>query len=397
MNLSAQIRKATAGYPRQYWFLFYGMLISATGGSMIWPFLAIYMRQRLQVPLTTVTLLLALSSVAGLMATYIAGPIVDRFGRKGVMVLSMTGGAVVLLAMSVVSTLPWWAILMILSGAFTPLYRIGGDSMVADLMGPELRTRAYALLRTSANLGVAVGPAIGGFIATVSYAIAFYVAASAHLTFALLILFFTAETAPQSPDQEHYQTDDGYQRILSDRLFLAFCGIYSLAGMAYSLLMTLLPVYAKENFGVVESQYGFIMVTIAIMVVLFQYAVTRITERYHPLPVLATGSLFYAMGTISVAWGWNFTTFLVSMVILTIGEMIMIPTSTSFTANLAPPKMRGRYMSFYGLTWGIAFSVGPLIGGLLNDHVAPVAIWYGGFALGFAAMLGFYLIAKASQ
>lgn len=397
LGLIDRISQATEIYPRQFWFLFWGMLISATGGSMVWPFLVIYMRQRLQVPLTTVTLLLALNSVAGLVSTSIAGPLIDRFGRKGAMVLSLAGGALTLLVMSVADTMLWWAILMALSGTFMPLYRIGGDSMVADLLGPELRIRAYALLRTSANLGVAIGPAVGGFITAVSYAIAFYIAAGAYLAFALLLLIYTTETVPQFPDHARTRAGGGSGRIFSDRQFLIFCSLYSLAGMAYSLLMTLLPIYAKGNFGVRESRYGFIMMTNAIMVVLLQYTVTRITERYHPLPVLAVGSLFYALGTGSVAWGWNFSTFLISMVILTIGEMIMIPPSTAFTANRAPPEMRGRYMSVYGLTWGIAFGVGPVFGGYLNDHVAPVAIWFGGLVLGLAAALGFHTMAKASQ
>ena len=84
-----RIRQATAGYPRQFWLLFWGKLISAAGGSMIWPFLTIYMRQQLDIPLTTVTLLFTLNSAAGLMTTFVAGPAVDRFGRKGAMFLSL--------------------------------------------------------------------------------------------------------------------------------------------------------------------------------------------------------------------------------------------------------------------------------------------------------------------
>lgn len=372
------------------------MLLSATGASMVWPFLVIYMRQRLQAPLATVTLVLALNSASGLVSTSVAGPVIDRFGRKGAMVLSMAGAAATLLAMNAAGALPGWAILLALNGALTPLYRVGGDSMVADLIDPGRRTGAYALLRMSSNLGVAIGPALGGFITAISYAIAFYAAAGAHLAFALLLLFFTRETAPQFSEGERAGAAGGYGRILADRRFLTFCGAYSIAGMAYSLLMFLLPVYAKENFGVRESQYGFILMTNALMVVLFQYAVTRVTARHPPLPVLAAGSLFYALGTFSVAWGWNFATFLVSMVILTVGEMIMIPSSTAYTANLAPPDMRGRYMSVYGLTWSLAFGVGPVLGGLLNDRLAPVAIWYGGLVLGSAAALAFYRMAKAS-
>jgi MFS family permease len=391
-----RIKQATAGYPRQFWLLFWGMLISAAGGSMIWPFLTIYMRQRLDIPLTTVTLLFTLNSAAGLATTTVAGPVADRFGRKGVMVLSLAANGATMLAMSMAGTLQPWVVLMAINGAFGPLYRVGSNSMVADLTEPERRASAYALLRMSNNLGVAIVPSVGGFVTATSYALAFYIAAGSSAVFTLLVLFFVAETVPQKQvASDQPQTDSGYGQVLRDRPFLVFCGMYSLAVMAHVLLMVLLPVYAKENFGVPESQYGFIMATNAAMVVLFQYATTRVTERYHHLPVLAVGSLFLALGTGSVALGWNFPTFLASMVLLTIGEMIVIPTSTALTANLAPPTMRGRYMSVYGLTWGIGFGIGPVVGGFLNDNLAPVTIWYGGLAMGLAAALGFVLLAHA--
>ena len=389
-----RIRQATVGYPRQFWLLFWGMLINAAGGSMVWPFLTIYMRQRLDIPLTTIALLLTLNSAAGLVATTAAGPAVDRFGRKGVMVLSLATGGAIFVAMSTASTLLLWIILMAVNGAFGPLYRVGGNSMVADLIESERRTRAYALLRMINNLGVAIGPSVGGFVTATSYALAFYIAAGATATFALLVFFFVRETMPQERYASNPATG-GYGEVVRDRPFLAFCGVYTLAGMAYALMMVFLPVYAKENFGVPENQYGFIMATNAAMVVLFQYTITRVTERYHHLPVLAVGSLFYALGAGSVALGWNFPTFVASMVILTIGEMIMMPTSTALTANLAPSSMRGRYMSVYSLTWGISLGLGPVVGGFLNDNLAPVAIWYGGLAMGLVGTLGFVLLARA--
>ncbi len=390
-----RIAQATSDYPRQFWLLFWGTLIDRIGGSMVWPFMTIYMRQRLGVSLTTVTLLFTLNSAVSLVATSVAGPVVDRFGRKGVMVLGLAASGARWVAMSVAGTLEVWVILTLIDGVFSPLYRIGGDAMVADLVEPERRIEAYALLRMIANLGVAIGPAIGGFVTVVSYALAFYSAALANAIFAALILFFAYETVPQlAGTSAAAHADGGYGHILGDRPFLAFCGVYTLAGMAYSLMMVLLAVYVKENFGVPENQYGFIMATNALMVVLLQFATTQITKHYHPLPVLAIGSLFYAVGVGSVALGWNFPTFLLSMVILTIGEMIMIPTSTTLTANLAPPDMRGRYMSVYGLTWGIGFGIGPVIGGFLNDNLAPVAAWYGGLAMGLAAAVGFVWLAR---
>jgi MFS family permease len=108
---------------------------------------------------------------------------------------------------------------------------------------------------------------------------------------------------------------------------------------------------------------------------------------------MALGSLFYALGVGSVALGASFVAFLLSMVVMTIGEMLLVPTGTTVTANLAPADMRGRYMGFYGLTWGVGVGVGPILGGFLSDQIAPVAIWYGGLAIGLLAAAGFLALA----
>jgi MFS family permease len=389
-----RLRETSAGYPRQFWLLFWGVLVNSSGSSMVWPFLTIYLRQRLDVPLTTIALLFTLNSLAGLASTSLTGPAVDRFGRKGAMVLSLGAGCVFMLALARVDSFGSAALLMVLKGFTDPLYRVGSDAMVADLIPPAQRAGAYSLLRMIANLGVAIGPTIGGFVTSVSYSLAFSIAAGTTLCYALLVGIFMRETIPQWPAEERAKQVRGYGPVLRDRPFMAFCSIYTFAGMAYSLMMILLPVYVKENFGVPESSYGFIMATNAAMVVLFQYGVTRLTQRYYHLPVLAVGSLFYALGVGSVAWGTGFGGFLISMVILTIGELIMIPTSTALTANLAPPDMRGRYMGVYGLTWGVAMGIGPVLGGVLNDQVAPVAIWYAGLLLGAIAVAGFVLLGR---
>ena len=122
--------------------------------------------------------------------------------------------------------------------------------------------------------------------------------------------------------------------------------------------------------------------------------VTRITKRYRPLPVMTMGTFFYTLGVGSVALGHSFIGFWISIVIMTIGELILMPTASSYVAGLAPPDMRGRYMSIAGLTWSAAAGIGPLMGGYLNDNIAPVATWYGGFAIGIIGILGFLLLSR---
>jgi MFS family permease len=297
--------------------------------------------------------------------------------------------------MSVGGNLPVWAVLLTLNGFFGPLYGVGSNAMVADLVEPERRANAYALLRMAANAGIAIGPAIGGFITGVSYTLAFYAAAAVQIIFAAFVLFGTTETLPQGGhDSTHERGQAGYGPVLHDRPFLAFCGIYIVALMPAPMLMMLLPVYAKELFGVPESQYGFIMATNAAMVVLFQYAVTRFSSSRPPFKVLAAGALFYAIGTGSIALGRGFWAFWISMVVHTVGELLIVPTATALAANLAPADMRGRYMGLTGLSWSVGFGIGPVIGGVLNDRIAPIATWYGALAAGLAGMVGFLFLER---
>lgn len=398
MTLLSRLRATIAAYPRAFWVLFWGLLINSIGGSMVWPFLTIFMRQRLAVSLTTVTLLFSLNSAMGLMALSVIGPAVDRFGRRFAMLTGLSAGALLLLAMSAANTLPVWAAVMIAQGMMSPLYRVGSDAMIADLIEPERRAGAYALLRMINNLGIAIGPAIGGFVTGISYNLAFYAAAGASLLFVVLVALNVPETLPQaaqgrdvrSPKAgEGERRKGGYGPVLRDRSFVAFCGVFTLATVPAAVIMMLLAVYAKENFGVPERQYGFIMATNAAMVVLFQYLVTRESQRHSDWRVLTLGALFYACGAGSVALGGGFWAFWISMAVLTCGELLLAPTGSAMAANLAPADMRGRYMGLYGLTWGVSFGVGPVIAGLLNDTIAPAAMWVFAGLAGLAAAIGF--------
>ncbi len=140
-----RIRGATGSYPRPFWILFSGVLVNSAGTSMVWPFLTIYVRELLHIPLTAVTLLFTLNSMAGLLAMSFVGPAVDRFGRKSAMVLGLVLSCLALLLMSRASTLAAWGVLMAMWGAVVPVYRVGADAMVADLTPPGRRAGAYSL------------------------------------------------------------------------------------------------------------------------------------------------------------------------------------------------------------------------------------------------------------
>ncbi len=375
-------------YPNQFWLVFTGNLVSTIGLSMIWPFMMIYAAERLKLPLTAVGSLLTINSALSLVASFAAGTLTDRVGRRGVMIVGMALHGIVYAFFSFADSLWMFVILMAVGGFVSPIYRVGVDAMVADLIPPRKRVDAYALLRMGNNAGVAIGPTLGGFLATRSYTIIFFCAAAGLLLYSILTLLFVRETKPRDDTARSHSGErfGGYPRILRDRLFMATFAGFTLCTIGASLVFVLLAVYAKTEFDMPESQYGLIMASNAAVVVLFQVMVTRVSRRFPPFGVLALGALLYAVGVGTVALGSSFVPFLASMLIMTCGELLLVPTTSALVADLAPPDMRGRYMSIYGLSWGTASGIGPVFGGLLSDAIAPRAVWLGGAAVCLAGM-----------
>jgi len=419
-------------YPRQYWLMITGIVISTAGGSMIWPFMLIYASGKLHLPLSTVATLISINAGTGLLASFLAGTLANKVGRKVVMVFSLAMNGIAYFFLMRAETYPHFFILMILIGLSNPLYQVGADAMLADIIPSEKRTNAYAINRIANNAAFAMGPAIGGFLATTSYNLAFYCATAGFITYSLLLFFLARETLGKSPNylnaekvserrfelpkqgqiskvpaishlrsrpdtNEHSKNNLGYGYVFRDKGYMAFVILISLGLIAPTMLWILMPVYAKTNFGIPESLYGWILTTNALMCVFIQYSVTQVTRRYKTLPVASVGMLVYAVGAGSVAIMSGFRGFWLSMVILTFGELTLVPTASKYVADLAPANLRGRYMSLYWLGWGLARTLAPLIGGFLNDNVFPRAIWIGALLIGLTSTFGLYALNRLSK
>jgi MFS family permease len=385
-------------YPRQFWLMITGIVISTAGGSMIWPFLLIYASGKLNLPLSTVAALISINAGTGLISSFIAGSLADRIGRKVVMNFSLTVNGLAYFLLMRAETYPQFAGLMIMIGLSNPLYQVGADAMLADMIPSEKRTDAFAINRIANNAAFALGPAMGGFLATRSYDLAFYGAGAGFLTYSLLLFFLARETLDKSIINTGVQTrqTEGYRRVFRDKRYMIFVAMISMGLIAPTMLWILMPVYAKTNYGLPESLYGWIPTTNALMCVFVQYSVTSLTRRHRTLPVLGMGMFIYALGAGSVALMSSFWGFWLSMVILTFGELTLVPTASKYVADLAPADLRGRYMSIHWLGWGLARTLSPIIGGFLNDNIAPRAIWIGGLLIGLTSALGLFLLSRRS-
>jgi MFS family permease len=381
-------------FPGQFWIMVMGVFISSAGSSMIWPFLMIYVSGKLHLPISTVATLVTINASTSLVSSLYAGSIADKRGRKIVMVISLMTNGVIYLFMSQADSYLGFAFLMFLTGASNPLYQVGADAMLADLIPETDRPQAYAIQRMANNAGIAIGPAIGGFIASRSYTIAFLCAAAGMITYGVLLIFQARETLIPDLESNIKQLATkfgGYDQVLNDRSYLIFVSLIAMGLIAPSMMWVLLAVYTKTNFGLPESLFGWIPTTNALMCVFLQVFITRISRQFSSLSVALAGMFVYSIGVGSVAIMNHFWGFWFSMVIITFGELMLIPTITTYVANLAPAHLRGRYMSIYWFGWGFARSCSPLIGGFLNDNVSPRAIWVGGLLIGLTSSLGLFV------
>lgn len=397
MNPTLRLKALYNDYPRQFWLMIAGIVLATAGGSMIWPFLLIYASGKLDLPLSTVATLISINAGTGLLSSFIAGTLADKIGRKVVMNLSLTMTGIAYFLLMRAETYPQFVGLMILIGLSNPLYQVGADAMLADMIPSEKRTDAYAINRIANNAAFALGPALGGFLATRSYDLAFYAAGTGFISYSLLLFFLARETLHRSEVEliPASQTE-GYGRVFRDKNYMVFVALMSLGLIGSTMLWILMPVYAKTNYGISEALYGWIPTTNALMCVFLQVPVTRLTRQHRAISMIAAGMLIYALGVGSVALMSSFWGFWLSMVILTFGELTLVPTASKYVADRAPADLRGRYMSMYWLGWGLARTLSPILGGFLNDNLAPRSIWMGGLLIGLTSTLGLFQLNRLS-
>lgn len=383
------LRRTVSDYPSEFWILFGGTLVNAAGSSLIFPFFTLYVRQRFGIPMTTIGMAMGVMGVVGLASGTLGGALADRFGRKTLMVGGLTLAAMASFTMGLADSVATFIAVAIFINLVFPLFRPASDAMVADLVESDKRARAYGLIRVAFNLGVAIGPAIGGFLAERSYFILFAGDAITSLIFAGTILLFITETKPEVRRESQSAQGAGYGPLLRDTPFLLFCLVSVAVVVIYAQMNSTWPVFMKENYGISERQYGLMMSLNAAMVVLFQFPVTAFTERYARTTMLALAAVLYGVGFGLVGFIGTAPLFALAIAIWTAGEMVHVPVSQAYVADVAPEDMRGRYMGAAGLTWGMGWSLGPLLAGLVMDWADPHYVWYGCLVLGLGAALTF--------
>ncbi|MCP4164645.1 MAG: MFS transporter [Chloroflexi bacterium] len=150
-----------------------------------------------------------------------------------------------------------------------------------------------------------------------------------------------------------------------------------------------LSVYLRDNHGVSAQGYGFMLTTSALTVIFLQFWTTRRIKHAPPFLMMAFGTLFYMVGFSLFGFVSAYWLFVSAIIVITIGEMIIMPISQALAANFAPEAMRGRYMAAFSLTWMVPATIGPGAAGIILDNYNPNLLWYSGGALCAVSVLAY--------
>jgi len=244
------------------------------------------------------------------------------------------------------------------------------------------------------NLAWIFGPTIGGFVAGKSFLALFIIDAVISSLVALLFYLLIPETKPQNQPGEKPEsllvTFKGYFQVLRHGAFIAFMAAGMLMGLVYQQMYHSLSVYLRDNHGIDPKGYGFLLTASAIVVILFQFSMTRWIKKKPAFKMMALGTLFYMLGFSMFGFVGQYWLFVLAIMIITTGEMIVVPTSQALAVNFATEDMRGRYMGVFGITWMLPATIGPGAAGLILDHFNPNLLWYIGGALCAISALAYY-------
>jgi MFS family permease len=327
----------------------------------------------------------------------LGGALADRFGRRTILVIGLARSGLASLGIGLAPSFSLLFLFDVFAGLFGAIGRPAQEAMVADLLPEEKQAGGFAVLRVASNVAIAVGPAIGGFIATRSYVALFVIDAIASLITTLLVIWLVRESRPAPGQGEAVislgQAVRDYRLVFRDGRFMAFVLTMILLTMGYSQIFSTLSVYMRDVHGVAEHRYGWLISVNAALVVLLQFAVTRQASRFRPLRVMVTGAFLYAAGLALFGLAATYLLFVLAIVIATLGELLVQPTAHALVARFAPQMMRGRYMAIYGFTWPVAQGIGPLAAGLVMDNADPRLVWFAGAALALASAAGFWRLA----
>ncbi len=357
---------------------------------MVLPFLTLYLTVDRRFPVSTAGLAITIYGISAIVIAPLSGRLSDRLGGLRVMKTSLVLSGLVLLVFSLVDSLPGilavTAVWAIASEAFRP----PSMAIIGELAGPQQRKAAFALTRLAINLGMSIGPVVGGFLAMHSFKLLFYVDGATSLLAGVLIASLPwREISPQSLEKDVIQKrgDDviprhRYSDVLRDRLFIYFLLAMIPIELVFFQPLAAMPLFLVRDLQITESGFGALLAINTVIIILVEVALNAAMADWTHRYAIALGALLVGAGFGALIFVNSVSAVAVTIVIWTFGEMILLPASSAFVSDIAPSKLAGAYMGLYTMGFSVAVAIGPWLGTQILEHHGSDAVWIGTFACG---------------
>jgi len=363
--------------PRSVWILSSVTLINRLG-TMALPFLVLYLTRSRGFSAGRAGFVLTIYGLTALAAGPVGGRLADRIGAVRVLQGSLFLSGLVLLIYPLASS-PAVILGLTMAWAFTnEAFRPANLAMFSELVRPEQRRTAFALARLAVNLGMSVGPAAGGFLAMVSFP-AIFVADGATSILAGIVLTLSAGRL-RSVEAAPHATATG--RAHADRRLLYFLAALLPILLVFFQHEAAMAVFVVRDLGLAEASFGVLFTINTLLNIFLEVPLNLRTAAWPYRRTLALGAFLMGAGFGGMALATGFRSVALTVVLWTFGEMVLLPASSGYVADIAPARSRGAYMGLYTMSFSAAFALGPWIGTTMLDRNGPTVVWEASFLLG---------------
>jgi MFS family permease len=363
--------------PRTAWILFAGTFVLRLA-SFVFPFLALYLTRN-GLSVTQAGLAITGYGIGATLAQLSGGLLTDRIGRRNAIAISMITSAGLVLLLLQARSLPAVLAIVIVYSFFAELHRPASGALIADLVPPAHRVAAYAFNRLLFNIAFAVGLALGGFLAEEHFEVLFVADAVTSAAFGVISLVALPHGTRTTKEQDR-QIGGARAAILADKGFLLVLAAILASALVYAQGYSTFPLWVRDQ-GFPERVYGFLQGGNGLLVAVFELGVTAIAMRYPRIRMIALGVLLTGLGFGGFGILLSGVGMAVAVAVWSFGEMFGSPSTAAFIADRAPAHLRGRYQSALGITYSLAFTIGP-IGGTALYEWWPRGLWIVCAALG---------------
>ena len=282
-------------------------------------------------------------------------------------------------------------------GFFMDLYRPAMSAAVIDLVPVDRRTRAFGYIYWAINLGAALAPIAAGFLANIDYFLLFVGDAVTTAVFGLVVLSRVPETqARDVAAAARTGPRHGCGIALRDPMLLAFVLLSLLVGFIYSQGNVTLPLAMAAD-GLPPSDYGLAIAVNGALIVLITVWISRMAERWHRFAAMAVSALLLGTGFGLTGLADTLPFYAFTVAIWTLGEVIGAAVAPVVVAEMSPPALRGLYQGIWGSSWGLAFFIGPALGGLIFEHLGSATLWSIAFAIGVALFVSYLALGSLAR